>query len=756
MAVRFPPDRLHVAGVRHLGPGSARSVVAWLDDVQPAVVAVELPSDAASVVPYVLDPATKAPVALYGYRESNGHQSALVPLADFSPEYQALLWAGRHGAVVECIDVSLAQRLAGPRDSGESEQLNAESSCCDEPSSDSCDADSTSDAAQDEWDELYEVESAGPQSFDRIRQAAAEHRDTSPPSDDAAYREAWMRTSLRRTLAAHEGDVAVVCGARHVAGLTQPWPSAAADKRTIGSVSRASAQVALLPWTLAQLATTRPGVAQSDCPAPGWFQHLWENESDTVASWCIHIARALRTAGHHISPGHVIAAVETSTQLASLRGARRVGLREVTDAIVSTFFDGNEDIASFHLDPLIRGTRLGEVCDAAPRNPLEVDLDARCKTLRLKRSPDPSVVTLDLRKPAHRAKSELLQQVSLLGIEWGARGDVASSRGTFQERWETSWTSEHTPKLAEASVWGTTIEEAATVRVLLAALEATLPELTTLYERALHAGLVGCLADVGVAIDRQCVQSSDVVGLLMALPSLVRSARYSDVRDLDSAHLVALVRVMVARVCAGLYAEVRSADDELAREVGAAVADVRDALSVGEDTDLYDMFVAAVGGLVDRADVPGYLVGLSLRIAVDSGVIDDDGMLTRVSKALSTGADAAHKAHFVEGLCSAAPETIATDAALIGALNTWLVSLTPEAFTAVLPYLRRTFGGFPRPSRDAILRTALSTTTTQAVAQHGTSSQAVVDGPQPYDQLATWLGFELVGRELSTSTPEDS
>ena len=40
------PPRVHVLGVRHHGPGSARAVVAALEEIRPAAVLVEGPADA--------------------------------------------------------------------------------------------------------------------------------------------------------------------------------------------------------------------------------------------------------------------------------------------------------------------------------------------------------------------------------------------------------------------------------------------------------------------------------------------------------------------------------------------------------------------------------------------------------------------------------------------------------------------------------------------------------------------------------------
>ena len=56
-----------ILGIRHHGPGSARSVLAELDRLQPDAVLVEGPSDATGLIPLVADPAMRPPVALLVY-----------------------------------------------------------------------------------------------------------------------------------------------------------------------------------------------------------------------------------------------------------------------------------------------------------------------------------------------------------------------------------------------------------------------------------------------------------------------------------------------------------------------------------------------------------------------------------------------------------------------------------------------------------------------------------------------------------------
>ena len=59
---------IHVLGIRHHGPGSARSVLAALDEVQPTIVLIESPAETGSMFSLVGDEGLEPPVAMLGYR----------------------------------------------------------------------------------------------------------------------------------------------------------------------------------------------------------------------------------------------------------------------------------------------------------------------------------------------------------------------------------------------------------------------------------------------------------------------------------------------------------------------------------------------------------------------------------------------------------------------------------------------------------------------------------------------------------------
>src|SRR3984885_15391831 len=101
-----------VLGIRHHGPGSARSVVAELDRLRPSAVLIEGPADADPLLALASDPGMVPPVALLAYAPDEPRVSAFWPLAVFSPEWQALMWAAANGVQARFCDLPAGMVLA--------------------------------------------------------------------------------------------------------------------------------------------------------------------------------------------------------------------------------------------------------------------------------------------------------------------------------------------------------------------------------------------------------------------------------------------------------------------------------------------------------------------------------------------------------------------------------------------------------------------------------------------------------------------
>jgi pimeloyl-ACP methyl ester carboxylesterase len=119
-------DRVAVLGIRHHGPGSARSVAAELDRLRPSAVLIEGPADAEAVVPLAADPGMVPPVALLAYAPDAPRVSAFWPYAVFSPEWQALAWAAAHQVPARFCDLPAAMTLAS-RDGRRAEAVRNQS-----------------------------------------------------------------------------------------------------------------------------------------------------------------------------------------------------------------------------------------------------------------------------------------------------------------------------------------------------------------------------------------------------------------------------------------------------------------------------------------------------------------------------------------------------------------------------------------------------------------------------------------------------
>ena len=94
-----------VFGIRHHGPGSARSLLQALQQMQPDILLIEGPADADVLLAPMADKTLVPPVAMLVYNPKSLSQSSYFPFADFSPEWQAIQYAIHYSTPVKFIDL---------------------------------------------------------------------------------------------------------------------------------------------------------------------------------------------------------------------------------------------------------------------------------------------------------------------------------------------------------------------------------------------------------------------------------------------------------------------------------------------------------------------------------------------------------------------------------------------------------------------------------------------------------------------------
>lgn len=576
------------------------------------------------------------------------------------------------------------------------------------------------DDAERWWEDVVEHRAPGadaPAPFEALAEAMGALREGGAGAgrrDD--LREAYMRGQIRAARRAGHRRIAVVCGAWHVPALAQ-MPTVAHDRALLATLpKKVRTEITWVPWThrrLSQHTGYGAGIA-----SPGWYHHLFAAEGDPLARWMTRAAGLLREEDHPVSSAHVIEAVRLARTLAVMRGRPLAGLTETLDAVRSVMCDGSDVPLALVHDRLVIGDALGEVPEAAPAVPLQRDLARLQRSLRLTPDPQDRERDLDLRKENDVARSRLLHRLRLLGIDWGTPSRSAvNSTGTFRESWRLRWEPEFAVRVVEAAQWGTTVEAAATGRAVERAARAVeLGELTALVEQCLLAGLRDALPAVMRVLADRAALDTDVAQLAGSLPALVRALRYGDVRGTDSAALEGVARGLAERICVGLPPACTGLDTEGAAAMRRSVDEVHAVIGLLEDAPgedgsdaLADRWAATLRSLALRepsggpaTGVPGLLRGRAVRLLLDDGRMDAAETARRMGLVLSTANAPADAAGWVEGLLSGGGALLLHDPLLLGLLDGWLAGVSDEAFTDVLPLLRRTFSGLEAGVRRTV------------------------------------------------------
>ena len=96
---------IHILGIRHHGPGSARNVKEFLETIKPDIVLVEGPPEADPLLQWVNHAELKPPVAILVYQPDDPQRASFYPFAEFSPEWQAIAYARRNNIHVRFMDL---------------------------------------------------------------------------------------------------------------------------------------------------------------------------------------------------------------------------------------------------------------------------------------------------------------------------------------------------------------------------------------------------------------------------------------------------------------------------------------------------------------------------------------------------------------------------------------------------------------------------------------------------------------------------
>lgn len=760
--------RPYLIGVRHHSPALAAVVPALLDAAGAEVVCIELPDDFQRWLPYLSDPAARAPLALVGSSGTDGPMG-FYPFADFSPELAAIRWARQRGIEVICCDLPLADPgwTANTVESTDTtEPVDTVAPDAGEPVPGSrpsryaaaLSASGTGRDGDDLWDRVVEVRAPGcpPEA---VRRAALgvgwAMRTDSASGGGVPGRDLARERHMRRVLAAAGADgrrVAAVIGAFHAPALLTIPSADTADADAHQSTGGGTAVTSLVPYAF-DLLDSRSGYP-AGIRDPRWQQSVFTAAGDpgriraAAARTVTDVCRELRATGHTAGTGEATETVRLAGDLARLRGLPAPGRGEVLEAVTTVLGQGEllgrGRALARALETVLVGAERGRIAPGTPRSGLGPSVEAELTRLRLPNPDRPKSreVRLDpLRTELDGQREILLQRLQTCGVGYGEPIAVSGTGdgAALTTRWQLAWTPSVAARLDLVGVRGVTAALAATGTLRERFRRETVDggptagQLLTGLRDAARCDLPDLVTD-RIDLAATVLPGTGTLPELLAALDLLEALRREHLpgTTADSrARATELAVVLLDAAVRGLPGLAGSDD------AGDAAALVDLAVRAGGDR-IGLRLDEALGGLA-RAGSP-LIQGAALAARVLLDLTDLETMGTRVAGWIdaATGPDTRRHLHrLLGGVLTAAHPLLQSAPAALDPLLERIERLTDAEFLDRLPALRGGFDVLTPAARDRLLHT---------VAERLGDRLDVTLSAAP-ELLARWAAADAAGRD---------
>jgi hypothetical protein len=710
--------------VRHHSPAAGRLVAELIDELRPATLLIEGPSDYNADFAELLL-AHELPIAIYSYfQDSAGERrGAYYPFSEYSPEWQAIRRAAELSIPARFIDLPWAEvadldRTTHRYADAELRRGRYIRTLCDRLGVEDFD---------DLWDKLVEAEDRITLEtyFQRVHLLCWHTRLWEPEIGLADQRrEAFMAEQIATARCDQTAPLLVVTGGFHSSALAAhlegfancPGTDATLKSEHAPAAAPGERGIALTSYSYERLDSLTG--YNAGMPSPGFYEHVWQQQQIRKAyrhqSLLRQVIRELRERKQRVSTADLIA-VETSAQaLAAFRGRDRVWRRDLIDAATSALVKDELEygIRSPLVDAVhtvLRGQRRGRLAANAKQPPLVIDLQRQLRDADLELSRGVRTISLNLLEPADRTKSRLLHCLAVLGIagykrtagtDFLAREDLSR----LWEEWRLAWSPEFEATSIEAARYGTSLAEAVAARLTEQAAgdERSAAAAAALLVQAAQAGVEAITTTLLARLESLIQQEAEFVAAAGALSHLL--FLYCHDEAFGTAHLPRIGALLAETFTRSLWLlEALGQSSAGTRELLAGMRTLLEAHERGSD-------VVAAGG--------GELGAVLVRVEADErkppqirgaavGMLWTIGRAApeRVFKQLLLFAQPEHFGDFLTGLFALAREVAQRHPQLVQSIDRALLEFAPEQFRATLPSLRLAFTFFTPREKHYLLTT---------------------------------------------------
>ncbi|NUU78946.1 DUF5682 family protein [Paenibacillus xylanilyticus] len=721
--------------IRHHSPVCSYHMLQLIEAYKPDSILIEGPESGNPFISVLADEATLPPVSMYyTYETEDDRAACYYPMLRYSPEYVALREASRLGIPAQFIDLdyyhfSMEEKSEQREISIQDETLLAGSDFIDRL------CQKTNCRSFDElWEKVFEIGGLEKSTQEFVQDVftyctlsrMCYTTERLSRSGDLA-REAHMRTCIDKASRKYD-RVLVITGGFHTYGLLDLKLSTNQNKAVPDSMSSSpkdSVHQQMYPMVYTFAEADRLNGYASGMPYVNYYDMIWSQllrqkntaYNKTAVDLLSQLTRKLREGHEHVSTSDAIEAYSMIQGLATLRGKREGGVYELMDAALASFVKGELTLATEkplqELQRLLTGDVIGSVAPNSFSIPIVEDFKARCAVSKLHlRTTGQHKKVLDLyAKPEHRQLSQLFQCITYLvpefakrqsGPDWIAQRDM----NLVRETWIYNYSSRIEARLIENSLYGGTIQEAATRK--MAEHMQDIPdhhsgELAKSMLQALLMGLQDTAKQLYDQVRSALRKDGNFLSLCGSLHILDRIHQHRRLLGLsEDSHLPELVAEAYNNAVDKLLQLSKTNPDEH-KAIIQGLKLLAMLAESSEERYQDETFRAHLNELLADHRLPAQLEGVCLAISSGLGDRSREEIVNRARGYIrGTPEQMRQTAHYLQGVFAVARDAFLYEDQLLSELNYMIEQLDHDEFIVMIPELRLAFTYFT-PMETALI-----------------------------------------------------
>lgn len=705
---------MQIFGIRHFSPMGAYHLVNFLNDKKPKLVLIEGPSDFNEFIPEITKSKVKLPIAIMAFTSSLPIETLVYPMAEYCPEYQAILWAYENKCECRFIDLPTNVFLGiKTKVSKEDIEENKKTFNVYEK----LDKLSYYGDYQNFWDYTIEYTNTYDDYLKGVNTFSANLRElvegTEKDYPEIIVRESYMKRQIKDAIDSgiNEDEIVVITGAYHINGLLD---NIYMTDDEINLLPFEETKKTLMPYSYYRISSISGYGAGNKAPA--YYELIWKNRHnlDNLAStYLSRLAREYRKNGNILSSAHIIEATILSKNLAKLNGFNIPCLEDLKDSATTCIGEGSSASLALAFASVEIGKKIGNLPFGTSRTSIQDDFYKNLEDLKLEkyRTNSYEELKLDLREKIS-VKSEnlafidlersfFLHRLRVLNVDFCIIKNSSQQNATWAEYWDLRWTPECEIRIIENCLNGDTILQAAAL-VIKEKLnkDIEIVEISNILNDAFLCGIPECIKYSLDLLQEISLDSISLVPISKTIKNIANILTFGDIRKFDLEPLKPIVEQLFLKACLILENEC-ICNNTVCNKIIEAISILNEAYVTLNFLDR-DLFIKFIENIAYKDFYNSKISGYCTSLLIEKGIISNEELERVIEFRMSKSIPADLCALWFEGISMQNRYSLILRLNLWKKLDEYIQQLDYEEFKRALVFLRRTFVDFSSKEKDNI------------------------------------------------------